>query len=321
MRLIFMGTPEFAVPSLVALADAGHDISAVVTRPDRPRRRRSSSPEPSAIKREAELRGLSVLQPGMIRDAPFAARIRMLDPEIIIVVAFGAILPPDILTIPPRGCVNVHASLLPRHRGAAPIARSIMLGDHTTGITTMQMDEGLDTGAILLQESCAIGIGETAGELTGRLAAVGAELLVTTLARLQAGTVTPVSQDSTRATLAPPLRKEEGRFAWSGDAESIAFLIRGCNPWPTAVARLRGDPVQLLRAGVASERLKEEEETAPPGTVVRIDRDRILVRCGGEALLSITELRFAGRKAMTVRDAMNGRLLEVGESFAPAASG
>jgi methionyl-tRNA formyltransferase len=320
MRLIFMGTPEFAVPSLVALADAGHDISAVITRPDRPRRRRSSSPEPSAIKREAERRGLPVLQPASIRDAAFDDRIRALDPEIIIVVAFGAILPPAILKIPPRGCVNVHASLLPRHRGAAPIARSIMLGDRRTGITTMQMDEGLDTGAILLQESCDIGIHETAGELTGRLATIGAELLVTTLARLQAGTVTPGSQDSSRATLAPPLRKEEGRFDWNGEAESIAFLIRGCNPWPTAVARLRGEPVQLLRAGVASER-PEEGETAQPGVVVGIDRNRILVRCGGETFLEITELRFAGRKAMNVRDAVNGRLIKVGDTFAPATSG
>lgn len=320
MRLIFMGTPDFAVPSLSALTDAGHDICAVITRPDRPRRRRSARPEPSAIKREAERLGLPVLQPASIRDIAFDQRIRELQPEIIIVAAFGAILPPSILEIPPRGCVNVHASLLPRHRGAAPIARSIMLGDRTTGITTMQMDEGLDTGAILLQESCQIGVRETAGELTSRLATVGAELLVTTLAGLQDGAVTPVSQDSSRATQAPPLRKEEGRFDWNGEAESIASLIRGCNPWPTAVARLRDEPVQLLRAGVVSEP-PEEGKTAPPGAVVGIGRTGILVRCGGEALLEITELRFAGRKAMNVRDAVNGRLIEVGDTFAPAASG
>jgi len=320
MRLIFMGTPEFAVPSLCALADAGHDIRAVVTRPDRPRRRRSAQPEPSPIKREAELRGIPVLQPATIRDAPFAARLSALDPEIIIVVAFGRILPPTILKAPPRGCVNVHASLLPRHRGAAPIARSIMIGDRITGVTTMQMDEGLDTGDILLQESCDIGTEETAGELTGRLAVIGAGLLIETLQGLLGGTVKAVSQDSSRATLAPPLRKEEGRFDWNDEAESIASLIRGCNPWPTAVARLRGEPVQLLRAGVGSGR-SGEEEAAPPGSVVAIERDRLLVRCGGDALLEISELRFAGRKAMSVRDAVNGRFIEAGESFAPASSG
>ncbi len=320
MRLIFMGTPEFAVPSLAALADAGHDIGAVITRPDRPRRRRSSSPEPSAIKREAQQRGLPVFQPGSIRHAAFDGRVRALDPEIIIVVAFGAMLPRSLLKIPPRGCVNVHASLLPRHRGAAPIARSIMQGDPRTGVTTMQMDEGLDTGAILLQEACDIGVRETAGELTGRLAAVGADLLIRTVARLQAGTLTSVKQDSSRATQAPPLRKDEGRFDWNGEAESIAFLIRGCNPWPTAVALLRGESVQMLRAEVSPDR-PGERETAPPGAVVALDRRRILVRCGGEALLAITELRFAGRKAMSAQDAVNGRLIEVGETFAPVTSG
>lgn len=320
MRLIFMGTPEFAVPSLSALADAGNDIRAVITRPDRPRRRRTSKPEPSPVKREAEQRGLQVLQPGTNRDAPFAARLRTLDPEIIIVVAFGAILPPAILAIPPRGCINVHASLLPRHRGAAPIARSIMCGDRNTGVTTMQMDEGLDTGAVLLQESCSIGVLETAGELTGRLALLGADLLIRTLTGLLAGSVTAISQDPSRATLAPPLRKEEGRFDWNGDAKSIAALIRGCNPWPTAVARLRGDPVQFLRAGVASRRLAAGE-TAPPGSVVAIEGDRLLVRCGGEALLEISELRFAGRRAMSVRDAVNGRFVKAGERFVPASSG
>jgi len=319
MRLIFMGTPEFAVPSLAALGDAGHDICAVVTRPDRPRRRRSSRPEGSPIKRESERRGFPVLQPGSIRGEPFADALRALDPEIIIVVAFGAILPPAILKIPPRGCVNVHASLLPRHRGAAPIARSIIMGDVTTGVTTMQMDEGLDTGDILLQERCDIGASETAGELTGRLSAVGARLLVATLDGLHAGHIASVHQDPARATLAPPLRKEEGRIDWNDEAESIARLIRGCNPWPTAVARLRGQPVQLLRAGVALGH-PGREPAAPPGAVLATEHDHILVRCGGRGQLKVSELRFAGRKAMNARDASNGRLIEAGEIFAPATS-
>ena len=320
MRLIFMGTPEFSVPSLVGLAEAGHDIRAVVTRPDRPRRHRSSRAAPSAVKREAELRGIPVLQPGSIREAAFADRILSADAEIIIVVAFGAILPPAILRIPARGCVNLHASLLPRHRGAAPIARSIMLGDHRTGVTTMQMDEGLDTGGILLQESCDIGAQETAGELGVRLAGIGAGLLLRTLEGLQAGHVTAISQDSSRATLAPPLRKEDGWFDWNDTAGSIAYRIRGCNPWPTAVARLRGGTVQLLRAGVAPEG-PEGGRPAPPGTVLAIGREQILVQCGGRTLLEVSELRFAGRKAMRVRDAVNGRLIEAGETFAPAAAG
>ena len=320
MRLIFMGTPEFSLPSLVGLAEAGHEIRALVTRPDRPGRHRSSRPAPSAVKREAELRGIPVLRPASIRDAAFTGRILALDAEIIIVVAFGAILPPALLKIPARGCVNLHASLLPRHRGAAPIARSIMLGERRTGVTTMQMDEGLDTGGILLQEPCDIGAQETAGELSARLATIGAGLLLRTLDGLQAGHVTPVSQDSSRATLAPPLRKEDGWIDWNDAAESIASLIRGCNPWPTAVARLRDGAVQLLRAGVAPVG-PEEEKPAPPGTVVAIEREHILVQCGGRALLEVSELRFAGRRAMQARDAVNGRLIEAGEAFAPAAAG
>jgi methionyl-tRNA formyltransferase len=315
MRLIFMGTPEFAVPSLAALA-AGHEICAVVTRPDRPRRRMRASPEPSPVKREAGRRGLAILQPESIRDAAFADQARALAPEVIVVVAFGAILPPALLAIPPLGCVNLHASLLPRLRGAAPIARSIIEGEERTGVTTMRMDEGLDTGPILMQEELAIGALETAGELTARLAAAGAPLLLTTLGRLRAGTLVPAAQDASRATLAPPLGKPDGRIDWDLPADSIARRIRGCNPWPTASARLRGATVQLLRAGTAA-------GTAPggaPGEIVALDGERILVCCGAGSILAIMELRFAGRRTITAREAVNGRLVEAGESFAPAAT-
>jgi methionyl-tRNA formyltransferase len=320
MRLVFMGTPDFAVPSLHAAVEGGHEIAAVVTRPDRPRRRERSAAEPSAVKQAAMALGLPVLQPASAREPEFAAELKALAPQTIVVVAFGQILPPAVLRTPPRWCINLHASLLPRHRGAAPIARAILAGDATTGVTTMRMDEGLDTGDILLTRQCAIDPAETAGDLTDRLSGLGAALLRETLVLHDRAALEPVPQDPSAATLAPRLRKEEGRLAWDAPASQIAARIRACNPWPAAVAALAGATVQLLR-GVACPTRATGIPEAEPGRVVGAEDDGILVRCGGGSLLTLFEIRFRGRRAMTGRDALNGRKVRVGDLFEPAPGG
>src|SRR5262245_3806266 len=248
MRALFMGTPEFAVPSLDALAGAGHHLVAVVTRPDRPRRHGGAAAEPSAVKVAAVRMGVPVRQPETARDPALATAIESSAPDVVVVVAYGAILPATILGIPRHGCINVHASLLPRHRGAAPIARALMAGDPVTGVTTMLMDRGLDTGPILLQRECATIPDETAGELTVPPGALGAALLVETLADMESGRLTPRPQDEAAATWAAPLRREDARIDWSEAAAIVAGRVRGCNPWPVAETFLAGARVQILRA-------------------------------------------------------------------------
>jgi methionyl-tRNA formyltransferase len=322
MRLVFMGTSEFAVPALRSLRQAGHEIAAVVTRPDRPRRSQSSPPAPSPVKIEAAAGGLSVLDPESIREeAGFADRLRALGPEAIVVVAFGQILPPEILAIPPRGCVNLHASLLPRYRGAAPIARAILDGEKVTGVTTIRMNRGIDTGDILMKAECAIGLAETAGELERRLSDLGAGVLVETMERLARGTLEPRRQDDREATPAPPLRKEEGRIDWSATAQEITDRVRACNPWPLAVAWHRGKPLQILRAEVSLAPVALGVGSAAPGEVVAAHSGRIAVQCRGDSLLDILELRPSGGGAMTARDALNGRLVRLGEILARAPEG
>jgi methionyl-tRNA formyltransferase len=253
-----------------------------------------------------------------VRAPEFIQQIADLGPEVIVVVAYGRILPPEILAIPRRWCINVHASILPKHRGAAPIARAIMAGEKVTGVTTMKMDRGLDTGDILLQRECAIGLTETAGELTARLAELGADLLLETLERHRRGELEPKRQDAREATLAPPLTREDGHIDWSDGAQSIACRILGCNPWPLAVADLRGAPVQLLRAEVDFGPAAARDAAAHPGEVVLAAGGRITVQCRGDGRLSLLELRFPGGRAMSARDALNGRLVSHGDRFAPA---
>ena len=317
MRLVFFGTPEFAVPALRSLVKAGHELAGVVTQPDRPRRRRSGSPEPSPVKREALRHGLPVLQPESVREPEFADRFRALAPETGIVVAYGQILPPEVLFVPPRWCINVHASLLPRYRGAAPIARAIMAGERVTGVTTMKMDRGVDTGDILQQRECAIGLTETAGELTARLAVLGAGILVETLEHHARGGLEPRRQDGAQASQAPPLTRADGRIDWSAPAEEIALRVRACNPWPLAAAFLGDRPVQILRAEANLEPVTYRERRPPPGRVV-VRGGRLLVRCKGDSHLALLELRFAGGRAMPARDALNGRLIGPGDTLAPA---
>jgi methionyl-tRNA formyltransferase len=314
MRIVFMGTPPFAVPSLRSLVQAGHPVALVVTRPDKPRRTRSSPPEPSAVKQAALELGIGVLQPDTARDPELSALLREAAPDAIVVVAFGQVLPAAILEIPPKWCINLHASLLPAYRGAAPIARSILAGDVRTGATTMRMDRGLDTGDLLLSRAIVIEADETAGELTARLADLGAGLLVETLARHETGSLTPVPQDSGRATLAPAIRRADGVLRWEEPATTLACRVRGCHPWPLATAGLRGAPIQVLRAGVDA---SPHEPGGPPGQILEVSQGRIVVTCGSGSFLEILELRFPGRRAMSARDALNGRLVSPGDCFTP----
>jgi methionyl-tRNA formyltransferase len=324
MRLVFMGTPEFAVPSLRALAGGGHEVTAVVTRPDRPRRSRASRPAPSPVKAESGRLGIPVWQPESVSEAAFVDRVRRAAPETIVVVAFGQILPPDLLQVPKRWCINLHASLLPAYRGAAPIARAIMAGETRTGVTTMRMDRGLDTGDLLLARTCDIDPEETAGELDARLAGLGADLLLETIEAHARGALEPRPQDASRATYAPPLKRADGSMDWGEPARSVADRVRGCNPWPLAQAGLRGGRVQILRArgagDVAAGSPGAPSRAAPPGHVVEASGDRLMAACGGGTLLSILELRFPGRRALTAREAINGRLVATGDRFTPPPS-
>ncbi|HZN02993.1 MAG TPA: methionyl-tRNA formyltransferase [Candidatus Polarisedimenticolia bacterium] len=315
MRVVFMGTPEFAVPSLDRLAADGHDIPLVVTRPDS-RRNRRARPEPSPVKARARALGLEVAEPQSAREPALLERIASLRPDLAVVVAYGKILPAALLEIPSRGAVNVHASLLPRWRGAAPIARAILAGDAVTGVTTMQMELGLDTGPVLLERSCDIAPRETTATLTGRLAVLGADLLAETLPLLARGAITPRPQDESRATWAPPLRREDGRIGWDAPAVEIDRRIRACHPWPVAEAGLRGDRVQILEAEPLEDREPTDQpaDACEPGWVLRAG-ESIVVACGGGTRLAVLTLRVPGGRALSARDAVNGRLVARGECF------
>jgi methionyl-tRNA formyltransferase len=318
MRLVFMGTPAFAVKALEALAKA-HDVRLAITRPDRPRRRGGGTPEPSEVKAAAGRLGLDVAEPPTLRDAAVVARLRAASPDAIVVVAFGLLLPEAVLAVPRLGCVNLHASLLPRWRGAAPVARAILAGDTRTGVTTMRMERGLDTGPILLSRACDIDPEETAGALTERLAALGPPLLLETLAGLDTGAVAPTSQDEALATWAPPLSRSDARLDWNEKAASLALRVRACQPWPVAEAMLNGRRVQILSAAAGPPAAPVEPgaggaEPPAPGAVVAAGAD-LHVACGGGSLLRVSRLRVAGGRAIGARDAVNGRLVAPGDRF------
>lgn len=306
-HLVYMGTPEFAVPPLEALVESGHQVLRVVTQPDRPRgRKRRVTPGP--VKQYALSRGLGVWQPTKIRDATFVDRLRALAPDVIVVVAYGRILPPEILGIPRLGCVNLHASLLPRYRGAAPIHRAVMRGETQTGITTMLMDEGLDTGDILLQRIVPIGPDDNTGLVHDRLSRLGAQLLVETLDRLAAGKLIPQPQEESRATYAPPLRREDERIIWSRPATQIKNQVRGLDPWPGAFTILEDREVKIWRVDVA----ETDEGGGVPGELLRADPENGLVVQTGAGALRIRELQPAGRKRLRAEDFLRGHRLTVG---------
>jgi len=305
-RAVFFGTPAFAVPSLVSLASFA-EVVAVVCQPDRPAGR-GNVVTPPAVKIAAAERGLEARQPAKLRDGAVAAWLRSLDLDVALVVAYGRILPPDLLTAPRRGCVNVHGSLLPRHRGAAPIQWSILAGDDEAGVTLMQMDEGLDTGPMLATRRTPIGPDETSAELFHRLAHLGAELVRDALPRHLAGALEPVAQDPAAATLAPLLTKEHGRIDWRQTARQVHDRVRGLQPWPGSSTTL------AARRLIVSQTRLDDPPTVlagAPGEVVAVTRERVWVATG-HGLVALTELQFEGKRKMTAREFMAGHPLRTG---------
>jgi methionyl-tRNA formyltransferase len=308
-RVLFFGTPDFAVPTLAALVAAGRRPLLVVTQPARPvgRGHRVQDPPVALWARE---HGLEVAQPEKVKEPDFLARVEALRPDLAVVVAFGQIFPRALLAIPRLGCVNVHASLLPRWRGAAPIQAAIAAGDRVTGITTMMMEAGLDTGPTLLREETEIGPGETAGELSARLAEIGGRLLVRTLDELERGGLEPRPQDSGLATHAPRLTRDSGRVDWRLAARELADRWRAYAPWPGLSAELRGEPVKLVRVAPLERETREE-----PGAVLGLEDGALAVACGGGTVLAVSELQRPGRKPLRAADFANGERLRPGETF------
>jgi len=303
VRIIFLGTPEFAVPTLERSFQAGHEVVAVLTQPDRPKGRGHQLAAPPV--KEAALRlGVPVYQPERIRTPEAIELLRGLKPDSMVVVGYGKIIPQAIIDIPPHGIVNVHASLLPKYRGAAPVQWSVANGETVTGVTTMRIDAGLDTGDILLQRETEIGVEETAAELAERLAPMGADLLVETLAGLERGDITPRPQDSSQASLAPVLKKEDGRIDWARPAQEIVNRIRGFNPWPGCYTETRGKLLEILRARAIAGGIGEPGSAHPT-------RGRLMVTCGEGSALEILEVRMEGKKRMDAAAFQNGyRLME-----------
>ena len=317
MKLIFMGTPDFAVPALKKLLDAGHEVFAVFTQPDRPvGRKQIVTPPP--VKVLAVERGIQVHQPTKIKTAEARAEIEPLlqQADAGIVAAYGRILPEWMLAAPRLGCINVHSSLLPKYRGAAPINWAIACGEVETGVTIMQMDAGMDTGDMLVQGKTAIGARETAAELTPRLAELGADLLVETLARLERGEITPVQQTHSEATSAPILKREDGQVNWTLTATEIFNRQRGFTPFPGCYTFLDDQRLELVTIVVADG--TEADQMISPGTVCDVQKDSFAVVCGGNTVLRVTEVQPAGKRPMPVRDFLNGAKLSVGTSFKSA---
>jgi methionyl-tRNA formyltransferase len=303
MRIAFLGTPAFAVPSLDALERAGHAVLAVVAQPDRPAGRDREIREP-ATKAWARARRVPVLQPEKVRDGRLAAELSRLAPELLVVVAYGRILGPDLLRLAPHGAVNVHASLLPRHRGAAPVQWAIAAGDQETGVTVMQMDEGLDTGDLLLQRSAPVLPEDDADSLARRLSALGGEALVEALSLLEAGRVIPVPQHGARATLAPVLEKEHGRLDFALPAARLADRVRGFRPWPGAFTLLGGRVLKVHRAEA------REGAGLAPGEA-RPDEAGLVVG-GGEGALRLLEVQLEGKRRMLAADFLKGHPVAAG---------
>ena len=312
MVVVFAGTPEFAVPSLRMLAGGPHRIAAVYTRADRPAgrgRRMAASP----VKAAALELGLPVEQPESLRDPAARDRLAAHRPEIVVTAAYGLILPPEVLAIPPSGCINVHASLLPRWRGAAPVQHALLAGDPETGATIMRMDDGIDTGEILLARACPIRPDDTAGSLTDRLARIGAQALGEAMAGLAAGRITPRPQDESAATLAPRIRKADALLDWSGDARDLERRVRAFDPWPAAFTFAGEEPLRILRAEAVAEPDPDPDhpDPPPPGTVVRAGTTGIEVQAG-TGRLRVLRLQRPGKRPMDAREFLNGRRLDPG---------
>ena len=302
MRIVFFGTPDFAVAPLKSLLGSRHEVIAVVTQPDR-QSGRGRKVHACPVKEEALKAGISVLQPEKVRAPEFINELRRLTPSVIVVVAYGQILPLEIINFPESGCINIHASLLPKYRGASPINRAIVDGENKTGITTMLMDEGMDTGSILLQEEIEIRPDDTAGSLSDRLSQLGAHLILKTLEELKQGNVKPVPQTG-ESSYAPIMKKTDGLIDWTKSASELSNFIRGMNPWPGAYTFLEGGRIRIL--GV-----KVMDEVGEAGTVETVLKDELVIGTGNGSL-SVLEIQPPGKKAMDVKSYLQGKKLEKG---------
>lgn len=305
LRTVFMGTPEFALPTLEGLIATGLPVIGVYTQPDRPSGR-GKQLTPPPVKQLATAHGIPLFQPLRLRLPEVVADLQALAPELIVVVAYGQILPKSVLDIPKYGCINVHASLLPKYRGAAPINHAIMAGESETGVTTMYMDVGLDTGDMLVKRITSIGPNETAGELHDRLAQLGREAMLATLDRLCAGTLVREKQDDALTCYAPLLKKEQGLIDWSRSASELHNQVRGLDPWPGAYTLLAGDPLKLSRTIPL-----QELHAAAPGTVLGADVSGLRIACGN-GVLKVGELQLPGRKRLPAAEFLRGCALPVG---------
>ena len=310
MRLMFMGTAPFACPTLHQLITSPHQIVAVVTQPDRPRGRGQQATA-LAVKTLALEYHLTIVQPASLRPAAVVDTLAALAPEIIVVVAYGNILPPAVLKLPPYGCINVHASLLPKYRGAAPVQWALIHGETVTGCTIIQMDEHVDTGPILWSEACPIAPEDDALSLGARLAEAGAHGMLNVLAALERGTLTAQPQPDTGASYAPKLTRELGRLDWSQPAVTLHNLVRGVVPWPGATTAWRGTEVKIWRA-----RVHAMPAASPPGTITAVLPDGLAVACGAQQLL-VQELQPANRRRMSAREFAQGYRVQPGDRFEP----
>lgn len=308
MKIVYMGTPDFAVNTLDAIVKAGHEVALVVTQPDKAKGR-SGKLVYTPVKEKALEYNLPVAQPEKVREEEFMASLELLKPDVIVVVAFGQILPERILNIPQYGCINVHASLLPAYRGAAPIQWAVIDGLKETGVTTMYMEKGLDTGDIICQSRLTLDKEETGGSLFERLADEGAKLLLTTLEKLENGTATRTKQDDSKSSYAKMLTKEMGRLDFNKDAVSLERLIRGLNPWPSAFTSINGKSLKIFKAEVLDE--ESIQDFGEPGCIISVDKKSFTVRCGSGAL-RVMNLQLEGKKRMDTSAFLLGYEIKTG---------
>jgi len=314
MRIVFLGSGAFAIPCFLELLDSGHNVAALVTQPDR-QKGRGQSLAPPPLKPLAEARGVPVLQPHRVREPEAQEALRRLEPELQVVVAFGQILPRSVIDIAPRGTVNVHASLLPRLRGAAPIQWAIANGESKTGVSTMLIDEGLDTGPVLLRRPITIGPDETSADLEPRLARLGADVLAETVRGLADGLLHPTPQDHEHATLAPILKKEDGRIDWSRRAREIACRVRGFHPWPGSFTSHGGRMLKVRRARPPEDGEGGPTAEATAGTLLEVSPEGLLVACGEGSRILVTEVQPESRRPMPAAAFAAGARLRPGDAL------
>ena len=306
MKIIFMGTPDFAAASLEALIASRHEIQAVVTQPDKPKGRKGEL-TPSPVKVIAKREGIKVYQPLKVRDEEFVKTLRAYNPDVIVVVAFGQIIPLSILKMPKFGCVNIHGSLLPKYRGAAPIQWAVLDGEKETGITTILMDEGIDTGDILLKKTIKIDMDETSGSLFDKLMALGAETILETLDELENGNLTPIKQGESPTAYAKMLTKAMGLIDFTRPAKELDCFVRGMNPWPSAYTLLSGKTLKLWK-------VRAVEGSGKAGSVIDIGKESFTIACG-EGAIEVLEVQLEGKKRMSAGDFLKGSTLNIGQEL------